>query len=69
MKILCKEPKKDIGIILKKQKFLFVIKKPNSASVWQCGRVAVRAHDRASMRQCGSGRVAWRVHRELCWQT
>ena len=32
MKILCKEPKKDISMILKKQKFLFIIKKPNSAS-------------------------------------
>ena len=53
MIILCKEPKKDIGIILKKQKFLFVIKKPNSASTRQCERAAVRARGSASARQCG----------------
>ena len=40
MKILCKEPKKDIDVILKKQKFLFVIKKErfliaNARAAWR----------------------------------
>ena len=40
MKILCKKPKKDIEVIVKKQKFLFGIKKE-----WARGseRVALRA--------------------------
>ena len=43
MKILCKKSKKDMGIILKKQKIFFVIKKPNRMSARQHERAAVRA--------------------------
>ena len=48
MKILCKKSKKDIGVILKKQKFFFGNQKETKAS-WACewARAQARHRERA----------------------